>query len=156
VVFRKEDDAHMSIKMELLDNEEQRFTYLSKLLDRVPDWEKPGVADQWSAKDLLGHLAAWHAVTIDRLEQFNSSGVLPPPPGDIDAFNEKTCEENRDLSVHDVKVMSGACRHRFREEVAALKEEDAREFERMIYGNAHGHYDEHVPQIEAYLQAEGA
>ena len=146
----------MNAKMDLLKQEEERFNILCRLLDRVPDWEKAGVADEWSAKDLLGHVAAWHAVTIDRLEQFGTSGELPPPPEDIDAFNEKTCNENKDLSVHDVKVMSGAARHRFREEVAALKDEDAQQFERMIFGNAHGHYEEHIPQIEAYLEKEGA
>jgi hypothetical protein len=146
----------MSTKMDILKQEEERFTTMCKLLDRVPEWEKAGVAGDWSAKDVLGHVAAWHAVTIDRLEQFRSSGTLPPAPDDIDAFNEKTCNENKDLTVHDVKVMSGACRHRFREEVAALKDEDAQKFERMISANAHGHYDEHIPEIEAFLKAEGA
>jgi hypothetical protein len=142
--------------MELLNLEEERWNQLWKLLDRVPDWEKPGAADDWSVKDLLAHIAAWHATTMDRLEQFQFSGKLPPPPEDIDAFNAKTYEENRDLSLHDAKVMSGASRHRFREEVAALKDEDAEKFERMIFGNAHGHYEEHIPQIEGYLAKENA
>ena len=36
--------------------------------------------------------------------------------------------------------------------------EAAREagLERVIYGNAHGHYEEHIPQIEAYLAKENA
>ncbi len=146
----------MSKKMELLNQEEERWNQISGLLDKVPDWETPGVADGWSAKDLLGHLAAWHAVTIDRLEQLRMKGELPPPPEDIDAFNAKTCEENKDLSLHDVKVMSGASRHRFREEVAMLPEDEANKFERMIYANAHGHYEEHIPQIQGYLAGEKA
>ncbi|MGZ4241706.1 MAG: ClbS/DfsB family four-helix bundle protein [Actinomycetota bacterium] len=146
----------MNKRDELLKLEEERWTQLCRLLDRVPDWEKLGVADDWSVKDLLGHLAAWHATTIDRLEQLRSKGELPPPPEDIDAFNAKTREDNKDLSLHDVKVMSGACRHRFREEVAAMDDEAATKFERMIYGNAHGHYEEHIPQIEAYVQAVNA
>jgi len=142
--------------MDLLNLEEERWNQMCRLLDRVPDWEKPGVADDWSVKDLLTHIAAWHATTMDRLEQFQSSGSLPPPPEDIDAFNAKSYEENRDLSLHDAKVVAGASRHRFREEVAALKDEDARKLERVIFGNAHGHYDEHIPQIEAYLAKENA
>ena len=47
--------------------------------------------------------------------------------------------------------MSGACRHRFREEVAALTEKDVKQFERMIFANAHGHYEEHIAQLEATL-----
>jgi len=144
----------MRKKDELLNLEEERWGQLCGLLDRVPDWEKPGVADEWSAKDLLGHVAAWHAVTMDRLEQFRVKGELPPPPPDIDEFNARTCEENKDLSLHDVKVIAGASRHRFREEVACLKEEDAEKLERVIYGNAHGHYEEHIPQLEAYVAKE--
>jgi hypothetical protein len=141
----------MSTRSELLNLEEERWHQMHRLLDKIPNWEEPGVCDDWSVKDLLGHMAAWHATTMDRLEQFQSSGRLPPPPEDIDGFNAKVCDENKDLSLHDVKVMSGASRHRFREEVAALKDEDAKRFERMIFGNAHGHYEEHIPQIEAFL-----
>jgi hypothetical protein len=144
----------MSKRDELLNLEEERWNELHRLLGRVPDWEKPGVADDWSVKDLLTHVAAWHATTMDRLEQFRTTGVLSPHPPDVDAFNAKSYEENKDLSLHDAKVMSGASRHRFREEVASLRDEDAEKFERMIFGNAHGHYEEHVPQIEAYLAKE--
>jgi len=141
----------MSVKSDLLNLEEERWEQLNRLLDKISDWEMPGVCDEWCVKDLLAHFAAWHATSIDRLEQFQSSGRLGPHPEDIDAFNAKVWEENKDLSLHDVKVMSGASRHRFREEVAALKEEDAKKFERMIFGNAHGHYEEHIPQLESYL-----
>ena len=146
----------MSKKNELLKMEEERWNEMCSLLDRVPDWEKPGVADEWSAKDLLGHVAAWHACTMDRLEQFRTKGEMSKAPPDIDAFNAVTCEQNKDLSLHDVKVIAGASRHRFREELAMLKDEDAEKLERVIYGNAHGHYEEHIPQIEAYLAKENA
>jgi len=144
----------MSKKDELLKLEEERWNQMNRLLDRIPDWEKPGVAEEWSAKDLLGHVAAWHACAMDRLEQFRVRGELPAPPPDIDAFNAQTCEENRDLSLHDVKVIAGASRHRFREEVACLKDDDAAKLEPVIFGNAQGHYEEHIVQLESYLAKE--
>jgi len=141
----------MSVKAELLQLDEERWEQFSGLLEKIPDWEQPGIADDWSVKDLLAHAAAWHACTTDRLEAYRMTGELPQPPADIDAFNARVCEENKDLSLHDVKVMSGASRHRFREEVALLSEDDATKLERMIVGNAHGHYDEHIDQLERYL-----
>ena len=146
----------MSKKAELLKLEEERWNEMCSLLDRVRDWEKPGVAEEWSAKDLLGHVAAWQATTMDRLEQFRMQGELPPPPPDVDAFNAQTWEQNKDLSLHDVKVIAGASRHRLREELALLKEEDAEKFEPVIFGNAHGHYEEHIAQLQTYLSKENA
>src|SRR5262249_36008985 len=77
----------MSTRNDLLQLEEERWNQMCRLLDKIPDWEGEKVCDDWSVKDLLGHVAAWHATTMDRLEQFQSSGKLPPPPEDIDAFN---------------------------------------------------------------------
>jgi hypothetical protein len=141
----------MSVKQDLLDAEEERWEQLYTLLNKIPDWEQAGVADGWSVKDLLAHIAAWHAVTIDRLASFCATGTLPPAPPDIDAFNAETYEACKDLSLHDVKVMSASCRHRFREQVDELTEEEAKADERMIFGNAHGHYEEHIEQLEAYF-----
>ena len=141
----------MSVKQQLLDLEEERWEQLLTLLNKIPDWEQPGVLDGWSVKDLLAHIAAWHAVTVDRLESFCTTRVLPDAPKDIDAFNAETYESCKDLSLHDVKVMSASARHRFREQVDDLKEEEAKEFERMIFGNAHGHYEEHIQQLETYF-----
>jgi len=141
----------MSLKAELQGLEEEHWEQLFGLLEKIPDWEQPGVADDWSVKDLLAHIAAWHACTIDRLEAHRMTGELPPSPADIDAFNARVYEENKDLSLHDAKVMSGASRHRFREEVGMLSEDDAKKLERMIIGNAHGHYDEHIEQLERYF-----
>ena len=140
----------MVTRAQLLDQEEQRWEVLCRLLDKVPDWEQPGVLDDWSVKDLLAHIAAWHAKSTDRLEIFREMGTLPDPP-DIEAFNAQTLEETKDLSLHDVKVMSGASRHRLREELAVLKDTDADQMQGMIVGNAHGHYDEHIEQLERYL-----
>jgi hypothetical protein len=140
----------MGKRAQLLEQEEQVWDTLCRLLEKVPDWEQPGILDEWSVKDLLAHLAAWHAKTTDRLETLRMTGELPDPP-DVDTFNAQTYDEFKDLSLHDVKVMSGASRHRMREEMAMLKDEDATDLQQMIVGNAHGHYDEHIEQLERYL-----
>jgi hypothetical protein len=70
---------------------------------------------------------------------------------DVDAFNDKTYQECKDLSLHDVRVMSGAARHRFREEVALLEEPIDERLARIIAANAHDHYDEHIPDLDRFL-----
>jgi hypothetical protein len=122
----------MSVKQQLLDLEEERWEQFYTLLQKIPEWEQPGVLEAWSIKDLLAK-------------------VLPDSPKDIDAFNAETYEAVKDLPLHDVKVMSASSRHRFREQVDGLAEEDAKQFERMIFGNAHGHYEEHIEQLESYF-----
>ena len=141
----------MSVKQQLLDLEEERWEQLFVLLHKVPDWEQPGLLEDWSIKDLLAHVAAWPAVTVDRLESYCTTAVLPPPPPDVDAFNAETYEATKDLPLHDVKAMSASSRHRFREQVDGLNEEDASKHERMIFGNAHGHYEEHIEQLDTHF-----
>ena len=111
---------------------------------------RPGVNDDWTAKDLLAHVAAWHALTTDRLEALRMTGTLPDAP-DVDAFNREQHERSADLSLHDVRVMSGAARHRFREEIDLLPNDPGERIERMVYGNAEGHYEEHFAGLDAFL-----
>jgi len=140
----------MTTKRELVEAEDKSWHALAERIDRVADPEAPGLNGDWSVKDLLAHVAAWHAVTTDRLECLRSVGDLGKAP-DVDAFNDKTHQECKDLSLHDVRVMSGAARHRFREEVALVEEPIDEHLARIIAANAHGHYDEHIPDLDRLL-----
>jgi hypothetical protein len=142
----------VSKKQELLDAEDQRWRELHARLDRLPedDWLRPGVNGEWNAKDVLAHVAAWHAVTTDRFEVLRTMGTLPEYPP-IDEFNRDQYEKSRELSLHDVRVMSGAARHRFREEIAQLPGELGQNLVTIVESNAHGHYDEHIEQLDAFL-----
>ncbi|MFY9588319.1 MAG: DinB family protein [Actinomycetota bacterium] len=139
-------------KQELLDAEEASWRELHARLDKLSDddWVKPGVNGDWSAKDVMVHVAAWHAVTTDRFEVLRTMGTLPEYPP-IDEFNRDQYEKNKDLSVHDVRVMSSAARHRFREELAQLPADLGENLVRICEGNAHGHYDEHIEQLDTFL-----
>jgi hypothetical protein len=90
---------------------------LAKLSDE--DWTKPGPNGTWSAKDIVAHLACWHAETSAHLESIRMTGNDTPWPG-WEAFNEMAYERCAGMSLQEVRAMSGAARHRFREEVAAV------------------------------------
>ena len=143
----------MSAKQKLLDDEDRAWHEVAARLNRLKDadWLVPGVVEDWTAKDLLAHLAVWHASTTDRLESLRTTGALPPHP-DVDAFNKTQFEMNRDLSLHEVQAMSGASRHRFREEIDLLGDDPGDLLTQVITGNSTAHYSEHLPHLDGFLE----
>ena len=142
----------MSAKQKILDAEEAGWRELHARLHALADddWSRPGVVEEWTAKDLLAHVAVWHASTTDRLESLRMTGTLPPHP-DVDAFNLDQYERNRDLTLHEVQAMSGASRHRFREEVDLLADDPGDLLTQVVNGNSTDHYLEHIPHLDAFL-----
>ena len=143
----------MSTKQKLLDAEERLWREMHARLGKLSpeDWLRPGVNGEWNAKDLLAHVAAWHAYTTDRFESLRVTGELPDFTGDVDEFNQRMFEENRDLTLHEVQAMSGAARHRFREEVDLLPNEPDDLIQKIVYSTADEHYEEHIPHLDAFL-----
>ena len=142
----------MSAKQKLLDAENRGWSELHSRFDKLSDedWLKPGVVDDWTPKDMIAHVAVWHAQTADRLEALRMTGELPKVP-DVDAFNADQVERNRDLSLHDARVISGAARHRFREEIDLLDDDPDEFLQQVVFSNADGHYEEHIPHLDAFL-----
>ena len=140
------------VRQQLLDAENSAWHELETRLHKLgdEDWLRPGVNGEWNAKDLLHHITAWLAVTTDRFESFRMTGELPGHP-DVDVFNQEQYERGRDISLHDVRVMSGASRHRFREELQKLPPDPDDHIQQIVHGNADGHYEEHIAHLDAFL-----
>ena len=143
----------MSTKQKLLDAEDRHWREMHARLEKLSpeDWLRPGVNGDWNAKDLLAHVAAWHAHTTDRFESLRMTGTLPSFNLDVDEFNQRLFEENRGLTLHEVQAMSGAARHRFREEIDLLPNEPDDLIQKIVYANADEHYEEHIPHLDAFL-----
>jgi hypothetical protein len=143
----------MSAKQKLLDAEDRLWREMNARLSKLgpEDWLRPGVNGDWSAKDLLAHVAAWHAHTTDRFEALRMTGELPTFGDNVDDFNKRMFEENRELTLHEVQAMSGAARHRFREEIDLLPNEPEDRIQQIVYANADEHYSEHIPHLDAFL-----
>jgi hypothetical protein len=138
----------------MLDAEDEGWRELHARLARLSDedWVRPGVNGEWTAKDVMAHVAVWHAVTTDRFEVLRMIGTLPEYPP-VDEFNRDQYEKSRDLSLHDVRVMYEAARHRFREEIALLPTDPGANLVTIVESNAHGHYREHIEQLDSFLGA---
>ena len=147
----------MTSRKELLEREERAWRALCGLYDRTPEdaWEKPGANGDWSMKDVMAHVAAWHALTTDRLECLRSTGDLPGAP-DVDSFNDEQHLRCKDMPLHDIRAMSGGSRHRFREEVAQIEDPVGDRLAQIVVANGDGHYAEHLPDLEAFLKEIGA
>ena len=141
-----------TVKQKLLDEEDRGWRELSARFHRVAegDWLRPGVNGDWTAKDMLAHIAAWLACTADRFESMRATGTLPTHP-DPDTFNDEQHRLNRDLALHDVQAMLQAARHRFREEMQLFDDDPGEILPQVVHGNAHGHYEEHIVHLDAFL-----
>lgn len=145
----------MSTVQQILDDEDARWHELTALLGKLSeeDWLRSGAAGDWSARDVLAHIAAWHAEAVDEMEQLRETGHVKRTWTDVQAFNADAHERCAHLNLHDVRVTSGASRHRFREEIASAGAAMNEKMATFVTGCAAEHYNEHIGMLEAFLGA---
>lgn len=113
---------------------------LHELLDGVPEAdlvrESTIGGGEWSAKDLIGHLAAWEEMALRSLEEWRR-GETPwvereegpfhgPGNENVDAFNARAVEEKRRLSLDEVRRSSQEIHQKLVAEITALSDEEWR------------------------------
>jgi hypothetical protein len=142
----------MDRRRELLLVERAGWAELWELLESVgPDRaDEPGYQERWSVKDLMAHIACWQAEAVQVLEQIRN-GTFEPRDYDVDAWNERFFEANRDLPFRVVEVDLHAARTRMLQELMALPEltPDAEEW---FAESGADHYAEHLPRLREWLQ----
>jgi DinB family protein len=111
----------VTIKEDVLSSEEEGWHELQARFAKFSgdDWTRPGPAGEWSAKDVLAHIACWHAEITHHLEHIRTTGNDLPWP-ELEEFNQRAYAQCAEMTLHEVQAMSGAARHRYREEVATL------------------------------------
>ncbi len=161
-----------------LERIEQERQSWEQLLAEVGEerMQEPGVAGDWSFKDVVAHLNGWRILTLARLEaaQHGRDPVPPPWPahldedddGDLDAINDWIYQTNRERSLQDVLSEYGQSFDQMRAAVAAISEEDLTEPGRFPWLGGHalwevldgtfGHlHEEHEPNIREWLKRRG-
>ena len=143
----------MKTKKDLLSEEDAGWQELCKRFNRLSDEDylRAGVNDDWNAKDMLAHIAMWHASATDRLESQRMTGSMPPLPASVDAINAEQYERSKVLTLKEANAMSGAARHRFREEMAMLPDAPDERVAMLIYGDGAEHYQEHIEQLDKFF-----
>jgi len=116
---------------------------------------EPGVAGDWSVKDVLAHVSTWEEEALAHLPAIAAG--RPPPryaaSGGIDAFNARTAERMRGLSLAEVRRLLEASHRRLIEYVRSMPEDQvARDtrLRRRLRLDTYGHYRLHADAIREW------
>jgi nicotinate-nucleotide adenylyltransferase len=142
----------MSTKRELVEAEDAGWAELWGLLGSmdVATFEKPGCEGDWSAKDLMAHIAGWFAETVQVLEQIRF-GTYRPFDYDVDELNARFVEANRDQPGPVVRAELAASRNRMLEEFNLLPELTPAA-EEWFRESGPEHYQEHLPRLREWAE----
>ena len=96
-------------KSELLDWLQEEHQGWEAFLDQIGEarMEKPGVAGDWTMKDIVAHLTGWNRWLVLRLQAAQRGEPEPPPPWSAhaqteDEINAWIYESNRERSLREV------------------------------------------------------
>ena len=138
----------------LMGKEEQEWNELHGLIDGLPAdrVDEPGYfAEGWSANDLIAHIGSWLAEAGVVLEQIRA-GTYRSDELDIDEMNARFYTALHDVPFPVVKAQAITARNQMLRAWARLPE-DAEEAERWISKSGPEHYEEHLADLAAILNA---
>jgi hypothetical protein len=121
---------------------------------------EPRTIGDWSVKDVLAHVTTWEQEALRYLPLIAAGGRPPryASQGGIDAFNARTTEARRALSLAEVLGELDDTHGRLVALVehapAALLEGTAR-YRRRLRLDAHGHYPQHASAIRQWREQRG-
>ena len=118
----------------------------------------PGVTGAWSVRDIIAHVTTWEEEALKHLPVV-LEGKRPPRYsviyGGIDAFNAKTTEQKKSLSLPEVFRSQEDIHRRLIELVEAVPEDqlggDTR-FRRRLRLDTYGHYPQHADAIRKWRE----
>ena len=93
---------------------------------RIRDIERP-LIDQWSLKDIVGHVATWEAEVVTaflELREGHRPRLLDFADSTINHWNQDHVDRKRDLNFWSVYEQLKGGRHRLLDELAQVSDED--------------------------------
>jgi hypothetical protein len=152
-------------KAELLDRLQTTRAEWDALLDAIPQarYEEPGVAGEWSLKDIIAHIS-WHEREMIGLVQTHALAGSDLWDLPFDERNNILFEQNRNRALADVLTESRlAYQHLLQTIEETLDEQELHDPTRfanmppdwipwrLIAENSYIHYQDHTPDIRAWL-----
>ena len=155
-------------KSEFLNGLQEEYRHWTTLLDEIGSarMEQPGVADDWSIKDIVAHLTGWRRRTVARLQAAGRGEPEPPPPWPAnlqtdDEINAWIYESNRESSVRHILDDSHQIFQQLLAAVEALPDKALQNPENYLPwlegslftpATLFGHFhEEHEPDMRAWL-----
>ena len=122
------------------------------------DLLEPGVTGTWSVRDIIAHVTTWEEEALKHLPLV-LMGKRPPryslTHGGIDAFNAKTTEQKKNLSLLEVFRDQEAVHHRLIELIEGVAADhlggDTR-FRHRLRLDTYGHYPKHADAIKKWRE----
>jgi hypothetical protein len=119
---------------------------------------EPGVAGDWSVKDIIAHVTWWEEEALLHLPLI-IAGDRPPRYsvvyGGIDAFNDMMAERKRDVPLRDVLTQQDDTHRRLIDFIRSVPEDQfTREtrFRRRLRLDTYSHYPIHTKAIREWRQ----
>lgn len=155
-------------KMQLLDELRDEQARWEALLQNIGEnhMTQPGVAGEWSIKDIVAHLTGWRLRTVARFQAALRHEPTPPPPWPSelqtdDEINAWIYAANRDRTLADVLHESRDVFQQLMDTLDAFSEADLLDYlhsdweeDDLPTGAAffsHFH-EEHEPDMRAWLE----
>ena len=123
---------------------------------------EPGVAGDWSVKDLLAHVTTWEEEALKYLPLILAGGRPPrysAQYGGLDAFNAQVSERKRGLPLAEVRAQQAATHQRLLDYLRTVPPEpfaDETRFRRRLRIESYGHYNLHANMIRAWRERSAA
>ncbi|MDP8904300.1 MAG: ClbS/DfsB family four-helix bundle protein [Chloroflexota bacterium] len=139
---------------EMLERVDESWRPFSEAINRLPG-ERLGeqIGDGWTRKQMLGHIAAWHELTIERLVAFMADGQVHRLQEDDDVVNARVARRSDGRTAGEVVDAVETTFRRLRRQVAFLTDEQLAAHDgwaaAVIAGNTYEHYAEHIRDLES-------
>jgi hypothetical protein len=160
--------SHRTTRAAFLADLNQRRAEWEALIARIPDHQLdvPGVCGRWSVKDVVAHLSWYEEEMVNLLRTRTLAGSELWDLA-LDERNSAIHRKTADRATMDVLNAERAAYQDMRSLIDAVSDKelnDAGEFRDMpadwvpwqiIAGNAHGHFEQHMPDIRRWLEASG-
>ena len=154
----------VATKADLERDLRQAWDELRNVVDGVPEseLEKPGVVEEWSMKDLLGHIAFWSQHAADSLSAVNAGRSEDIVFGEgkdwFDDWNAREHEARKDRSLKDNRSdwlqahdNAGSALARAAEDDLAKKHGEY-DPQRSFPADTFLHYREHAEHIRTWMR----
>src|SRR5260370_30538123 len=122
--------AEQMDKASILDELRSKYVALEAILAPLDEAQltTPGVIGDWSIKDILAHITAWHHRLLARLHaaRYNEEPTISGPNSEeeMDRLNEQFYKENKSRPLADVLGDFRSSYLQIVEAVPAMPEED--------------------------------
>jgi hypothetical protein len=109
---------------------------------------------EWTRKQMLAHITAWHELTTDRLQKFAEAGEPVGLPGDEaeDAINARIARSSDGRTTGEIVMAMSDSHRRLRRAVASLTDDQLAAHDgwaaAVIAGNSFEHYEQHLPDLD--------